>query len=252
MTARQAKHRFHVRPEQIANGRVDFSAEQAHQIATVLRLRQGSSGRVFDGALPVDHVVRLERVGGTAAVGVVESQADQAPETRTRLVARPALLRRDAFEQVLDSLTQLGVAAIAPVVSVRCVARDQPDDRRMVRWRSILREAAEQSGRGFVPELVAPAPLEQAVEVAVREGVALLAYEAERAGPIAGVLSAVGIRGAGTLSLFVGPEGGFEEAEVVGARRAGVRIVSLGPRILRAETAAPTFLALALQALGEL
>jgi 16S rRNA (uracil1498-N3)-methyltransferase len=239
------QHRLFVSAEQLDGDLVTFSTEQWHQLRSVLRLRSGDRVRVFDGREPVDRVVKLI---GAAAGRVVDGQP-QAAEPRTRLVVYPALLQRDKFEPVLQKLTEIGAAAIVPLLTARGVVRDAPDDRRQARWRAILREAAEQCGRGVVPELVPALSFSAAVARATAEGTVLVAYEGEqhRAG-LREALSDV----QPTVSLFIGPEGGFAREEVACARDAGARLITLGPRILRSETAAPLLAALVLYELGDL
>jgi 16S rRNA (uracil1498-N3)-methyltransferase len=238
------QHRFFVSAEQLDGDLVTFSTEQWHQLRSVLRLRSGDRVRVFDGREPVDRVVKLV---GAAAGRVVDGQP-QAPEPRTRLVVYPALLQRDKFEPVLQKLTEIGAAAIVPLLTTRGVVRDAPDDRRQARWRAILREAAEQCGRGVVPELVPALSFSAAVARAAAEGTVLVAYEGEQQRAVREALSDV----QPTVSLFIGPEGGFAPEEVAWARDAGARLITLGPRVLRSETAAPLMAALVLYELGDL
>src|SRR5207248_5192533 len=124
--------------------------EQWHQLHTVLRLRIGDSVGVFDGVQRIDR--RVELVG--PGTGKIVNAEPQAPEPRTRLVVYPSLLQRDKFEVVLQKLTEIGAAAIVPVITARSLVREAPDQRRHGRWRAILREAAEQSGRGVLPDLL--------------------------------------------------------------------------------------------------
>jgi 16S rRNA (uracil1498-N3)-methyltransferase len=238
------QHRFLVTSDQIQGDLVSFSPEQWHQLHAVLRLRPGDRVRVFEGAEPLDRVVELI---GVAAGRVVES-LPQAAEPRTRLVVYPALLQRDKFESVLQKLTEIGAAAIVPLLTVRGVVRDVPDDRRQIRWRAILREATEQCGRGVVPELVGGLPFAPALERATAEGTVLVAYEGERQRSVHAALAGA----QRTVALFVGPEGGFAPEEVACANEAGARLVTLGPRILRSETASPLLAALVLYELGDL
>jgi 16S rRNA (uracil1498-N3)-methyltransferase len=235
-------HRFCVTPTQIAADVVTFTPKQAHQLRNVLRLRAGDTVRVFDGVVARDVLVELVEAGRGNVIG----SEPQAPEPRTRLVAYPALLQRDKFETVLQKLTEIGVAAIAPVISAHSLPRAVPDATRLERWRAILREAAEQCGRGTVPSLLLALPLSTALGTS--EGVRLFAYEHERDN---GLPDALGSRPA-CVSLFTGPEGGFAPEEVECARRAGTEVITLGPRVLRAETAAPMLAALVLYELGDL
>ena len=115
-----------------------------------------------------------------------------------------------------------------------------------------MREAAEQSGRGIVPELRSALALAPSLCQAVAEGPALLAYEGERTLGLGEALKSLGQPPPPTISLFVGPEGGYTEEEVANARSVGARVVSLGPRVLRAETASLVFAALVLDRLEKL
>jgi 16S rRNA (uracil1498-N3)-methyltransferase len=236
------KHRFFVESDQIEADEVRFAEDQAHQLRSVLRLRAGDQVRVFDGLLARDRVVELIDVVRGRIVG----ELPQAPEPRTRLVVYPALLQRDKFEPVLQKLTELGAAAVAPVITARGLVRDAPDERRAVRWRAIVREAAEQCGRGVVPELRAAVRFADAIGIA--EGTRLVAYERERHLSLRAAL----LERPTAVSLFVGPEGGYTSEEADYARSAGAQLITLGPRVLRTETASPVLAALVLYELGDL
>ena len=200
--------------------------------------------RVFDGSEPVDHVVEL--IG--PARGRIVGRCHQAPEPHTRLVVYPALLQRDKFEQVLQALTTLGACAIVPVLTSRALVRQAPDAPRLARWQAIVREAAEQCGRGVVPMLGPALSLPAALAQAAIAGRVIMAYEGERQTTVREALVDTGP----DVALFVGPEGGYAPEEVIRARAAGAHLVTLGPRVLRTETASPVLAALVLYELGDL
>jgi 16S rRNA (uracil1498-N3)-methyltransferase len=243
-----ALHRFFV-PDAGDEGWVHFSAAQAHQMASVLRLRAGAEVRAFDGVLDRDRVVRIDRLDQKVATGEVVGEAAQAAEPSVAIDVFPALLRRERFEQALQKLTEVGAASISPVLTARCVVRESGDERRTERWQAILREAAEQSGRGRVPRLGHARPFAEALTAAAHlDRRMLIAYEGERTTTLRQALGR-GRQGSEGVALFIGPEGGFESAEVERARALGAISVRLGPRILRAETASPVFTALVLHEL---
>jgi 16S rRNA (uracil1498-N3)-methyltransferase len=223
---------------------VEFSPAQARQIERVLRLRRGDRVRAFDGEAPIDLVVELTG----PSVGRVVERCPQPTEPRTRLIAYPALLRREKFEPVLQKLTELGVAAIVPVLTARGLVRVPPDAARLARWQTILQEATEQSGRGRVPRLHPGLPFEAAIEQATHEGATLVAYEEEHHATLRQALR----DGGDTVSIFVGPEGGFTRGEARLAQEIGACVITLGPRILRTETASPVLAALVLHERGDL
>jgi 16S rRNA (uracil1498-N3)-methyltransferase len=144
-----------------------------------------------------------------------------------------ALLRAPRFELVLQKATELGVSAITPVLAQRSVARP-PGDAAPERWKSIVREAVEQSGRGRLPELRAPIAFQTACLEAGQADLAVCC--SEHGGVEFRKLYAQGVPR--TLAAIIGPEGGLTPGEVTGAAEAGLHAVTLGPRILRAETAA--------------
>jgi 16S rRNA (uracil1498-N3)-methyltransferase len=231
-------HRFLVSSDQLSETRVTFTDQQLHQLRHVLRLRDGDRVRVFDGRRARDYVVELpDRVLETCL---------QAPEPRTQLDVYPALLQRDKFESVLQKLTEVGAASITPVLTARGLVRDAPDEHRYQRWRAIVREAAEQSGRGRVPELGSAVSFDRALATASE--VRVVAYEGERTCTLRDVLQGRPQR----VSVFVGPEGGFSSEEIAVAQQGGAKIVTLGPRVLRTETASPVLAALVLYELGDL
>ncbi|HEY3078647.1 MAG TPA: RsmE family RNA methyltransferase [Chloroflexota bacterium] len=230
-----SEQRFFVAPSAIENGTVRFSREQAHQMAAVLRLAAGTQVVALDNS-GWEYRVKLSRVGGGEAVGSVTARSLVNTEPRTKITLYVGLIRGPKLEVVLQKCTELGVVAFVPVVSQRCVVgqADELSPSRLDRWQRILVEAAEQSGRGKLPILHPAVPFDQACD-GVR-GLSLLLWEGESEASLRAALRSP-TRGAFSLNLFVGPEGGFTPHEAERARAAGIAPVTLGPRILRAETA---------------
>jgi 16S rRNA (uracil1498-N3)-methyltransferase len=247
-----ARHRFAVDPDAVRGGEVRFPATVAHQMRRVLRLRPGQRVIAFDGR-GGEYTVALVSVRDDSALGAIEAQITADSEPRLDLTLCQALLPRDKFELVLQKATEVGVRGFVPLLTERSlVPASALDGRRQERWRRIIQEAAEQSGRVSLPILSAPLTLPEAL-ARRGQGPGLLAWERERSISVREALAGLEprLRG-GRLTLFVGPEGGFSEAEVAAARNAGLIVVSLGPRILRAETAGPILTALALYQAGDL
>jgi 16S rRNA (uracil1498-N3)-methyltransferase len=244
-------HRFFVPAAAIREGQVEFNSEQSHQIARVLRLREGDDVAVLDNGGWI-YDVGLTSIDSSHARGAVRRRSLAPGEPRTKLTLFPALLKSDKLELVLQKCTELGVTAFAPVITDRCNIGSISDDKR-VRWERIIAEAAEQSERGRLPQLHPVTMFASACEQA--RGLSLMAFER---GDRPSLRSEMAARGAGTgqrpfsINVFVGPEGGFTEGEVERARAYGILPVSMGPRILRAETASIVGAALVLAYAGEL
>ena len=243
-------HRFFVPPESIASDVAAIPQPQARQIARVLRLAPGDEIVVLDDT-GVEYEVVLTEVDAKGVFGKVVDQRPTLGEPRRRIVLYQALLKSDRFELVLQKCTELGLSAFAPFVSDRTVVRESARGR-VDRWRRIVTEAAEQSRRGRIPTILDPVTLQEAVEGP--SGIAIMPWEDERDGGLRTTINQALAEddGAPDLAIIVGPEGGFAEDEVGFAREHGVRVVSLGRRILRAETAAITAVSAVLYELGEL
>lgn len=216
--------------------------DRGHHLARVTRVRAGDRVTAFDG-LGRERHAEVTAVGrgsvqlswlGPALAGVAADAA------RVRWIQ--GIPKGDKMDLIVRQATELGVAAIVPVFTARSVPREQPERwaPRRERWERIAEEASRQSGRADVPTVELPQPLSALWRVAPTDRVArLVAWE----GAVAPLRAAVD--GAGTVASFevlAGPEGGFEPAEVEVARNAGFVPVSLGPRILRAETTAAALL----------
>ena len=244
-------HRFFVPPECIDGDDAVVTGPAARQLATVLRAGPGDHIALLDDT-GVEYFVTLSRVGPKEAAGAVTGRAVDAEVPSAPITLYQALLKADRFEQVLQKCTELGVARFVPVVTERCVPR--LDARwaanRYPRWRRIVTEAAEQSGRRRIPALEAAVGLREACDAA--RGVRLIPWEEERATGIRAALAAGREAMRGGVSVFVGPEGGLTADEVVHATSRGVVPVSLGPRVLRSETAAMASVAAVQYELGEL
>ena len=248
-------HRFFVSPESISGDDVAIDGAQAHQIARVLRQRSGDSVIVLDDTGAEFQVV-LSEVSSDLVQGRVIERRTGAAEPAVKITLYQALLKTDRFEFVLQKGTELGVSTFVPLLTDRVVARAPSGKRaaaRTARWRRIVTEAAEQSRRSRIPAIGEPVTLRTACENAMP--VALMPWEEETVPRgIRTVLVQARKKGwdGSELAIFIGPEGGFtvEEAEL--ARSLGVQTLSLGPRILRSETAAVATVAAICYELGEL
>jgi 16S rRNA (uracil1498-N3)-methyltransferase len=246
----EPRRRFFVPPGSLRARNVTLGTDLAHRLGRVLRLKRGDRVVLSEGGVR-EYEVQLTGVSPFAITGVVVAEREAQPEPEVALLLYQSLIRANRFDLVLEKGTEIGVSRFVPVVAARSQVQGngEPAGARGERWRRIVVEAAEQTGRGRPPRIEASIPFEEAVRQA--RGVKIMPYEGERSLSLSAYLRGLTLRPK-TVSLFIGPEGGFEDGEVELARESGAEIVSLGPRILRAETAAIVASALALEALGEL
>jgi 16S rRNA (uracil1498-N3)-methyltransferase len=231
--------RFHV-PEAAPGARVSLPEWSAHHAREVLRLRSGAAVRIFDGAghefeATLDSVTRR---GVDARLG---PEVDARPESRLHLVLAVSPLKGDRMELVLRMATELGVAEVWPVVTVRTDAAARPalQGSRHERWDRVASGAAEQCGRAVVPEVAPTMTLDDCLRRPF-DGRRVVLLEIGTPPP----LSSLDSPPARAL-LLVGPAGGFDDTEVGRLSAAGFEFAGLGPRILRAETAAVAAVAIA-------
>jgi len=229
-----------------------LSADETRHLRDALRLRAGEEAHVFDGA-GREFACVVAEAGGRGAAAVLEVRGavgPPSPESPLRLTLALALLKFEKFDLVVQKAVELGVVAIEPLLTRRSDVRlrDARDaEARVGRWRRLALEAAKQSGRALVPEVKAPRAFEPFVAAEAPQDFLRIVF-AERGG---GGLDAPAPRGGGATAL-VGPEGGWDEEELETAREHGWRLVTLGGRVLRAETAAITACALLQHRYGDL
>ena len=245
-------HRFFVDPGCIREGRAIVDGAVARQASQVLRLRAGESIALMDGS-GRECLVQLSSVSPSRLEGGVVSETFLSGEPGVSVTLYQGTLKAEKLEMVLQKGTELGVSTFVPVVCRRSVSRAAGgrSDARLRRWQSIVREAAEQSGRTLIPVVDAPVLLKEALESA--RGVTLIAWEREQeTGLREALLARLDKARVEGLSLLVGPEGGFEPAEVELAIKWGAIPVSLGRRTLRSETAGLAMTAAVMYEMGEL
>ena len=218
-----------------------MTADEARHLREVLRLKPGDQVSVFDG----EGREFRARVGQArrefAELDLDEEIEPARPESPLQITLAVALLKGEKFDLVVQKATELGVTKIIPLITryADIKLRDESDaSKRVARWQRIALEAAKQSGRAFVPEVSLPV----ALSATLSEG---CVFFSERAG---GGFQQI----ENPITAIIGSEGGWSDEELEQARAAGAQIVTLGGRILRAETAAITVAALLQHRFGDL
>ena len=230
-----ARRRFFV--DAVQSGRARITGPDAHHLTRVLRVEPGQQFEISD-----NHAVYLAEVESAhkdlVSFAVREKVSSSEPVVRTTILA--SLIRFERFEWMLEKATELGVARVVPVQAERSErGLEQAAGKRRARWNRIAREASEQSRRAKLPEIAAPMVLAGALNM---QGYRLVLEEAE-APPILPALPAHREPG-DSVAVLIGPEGGWTDRERDQIARSEWRSVSLGPQILRAETAAIAALAI--------
>ena len=244
-------HHFFVTESGCKGDLVRLSAEQAHQVCHVLRLKPEDSIVVLDNS-GFAYDVALTEVTKREATGRITGKRPASGEPRRQITLFQSLLARDKFEMVLQKGTEVGVSRFVPIQTDRSLLRaKQIDANKITRWQRILTEAAEQSHRGRIPEIEQPVGFAEALAQFGQFDRVLIAAPSDESPTLRQVLMQDD-RAPASVAILIGPEGGFTEQEVALAGEKGAVAISLGPRILRTETAAIVAPALVLYELGEM
>jgi 16S rRNA (uracil1498-N3)-methyltransferase len=234
---------------------VKIAIEEMRYLRDVLRLQPGAEVYVFDGDGKEFQCEIAEYSRDFASLRVVAEVSPTHPESHLDLTLATALLKGEKFDLVVQKATELGAMRILPVMTQRADVRlkDAGDaNKRVTRWQRIALEAAKQSGRARVPEVAAPTSFASLIESQTQDNSAGLLMFSERDGePLAETLTHARNTSLPLIAL-VGSEGGWADEEILQARASGWQIVTLGGRIMRAETAAIAVVVLLQHLLGDL
>lgn len=241
--APMTRRRFHAPPAAFdpTQQTVTLTADEARHLRDVLRLKAGDEVYVFDGRGREFRCAVVKTTRDTAELSVEAEVEPAKPESQLQLNLCVALLKGEKFDLVVQKATELGVTKVTPLVTryADIHLRDAADaTKRVARWQRIALEAAKQSGRAFVPEIELPVAFE-----AIETGVMF----SERGGDSLETLPASNM-----ITALVGSEGGWSDDEIETARARDFHVITLGGRILRAETAAITVTALLQHRFGDL
>lgn len=243
-------HRFFVEGTARPGEVLVFPAAAARQMVRVLRLGAGARVLAVD-ADGWELTVELTRADARAAEGRVLARDRRRTEPPVRVVLAQGIPRGDKMDWVVQKGTEVGVSGFIPVVTARTtVDLSGKEERRRERWQRVAREAAEQAGRTAVPSVGAVCGLGEAVAQLAGLDLFLVPWEEEEARGLREVLR--GAASPRSVGILIGPEGGLTREEVELARGRGAVAVTLGPRLLRTETAGPVTAAIVLYELGDL
>jgi len=235
-------HRVHTLNTLQAGQEVMIVDRSAHYLSRVLRVAAGQTIVLFNGD-GHDYVAEVIRPGKKQVILSVTSRLPGTAESSLKITVVQAISRGERMDQTLQKCTELGVAAFRPLLSKRVEVRLRAEKyaKRLEHWQRVVISACEQSGRAVVPEVLGPLEFDDWLVMEPAGQRLVLAPGAET--------SLAGVKLNDVAELVVGPEGGFSdtELELMGSR--GIEAVSLGPRVLRTETAAPAAVAV-LQALA--
>lgn len=248
--------RFFVEEKDIKENQVTIKGDEARHIVQVLRLKGRDKIKVFTGK-GKEYLTEIIQASKKEVIGKIlkESKLDTEPPIEITLVQ--GLPKSDKMDLIVQKATELGVKRIIPVITQRTIIRSDKEKAkvRRTRWQRIALEAAKQSSRAIIPEVREAIPFIQALDNLNRESLNLIPWEEETSTRLKEVLkhhTSHIPHPTSHITVFIGPEGGFTPEEVRAAKKKGAIPVSLGPRLLRTETAGLVTLAMILYELGDM
>ena len=235
---------FYADPSWIRENKIFMQGSDVNHIRNVLRMKSGEDVRVNDGRGKT-YLCCISSYEEQTAVLDILKELDSDTELPSRIILFQGLPKGDKMEWIVQKAVELGAYSIVPFAAKRSVVKldEKKAAKKRARWQLIAKGAAEQSGRGIIPEVSTVRTFAEALGMAGDLDVVLIPYELEEGmKETARVLE--NIECGQSVGIFIGPEGGFEEEEVERAKAAGAHAVTLGKRILRTETAGLTALSI--------
>lgn len=236
---------FFVEPSQInlSDKCVIISGNDVNHIRNVLRMKPGEEISVSNGVDGKEYRCGIVSLEADRVICELRFVKEDGVELPCRVYLFQGLPKGDKMEWIVQKAVELGVYEIIPVAAKRCVVKldEKKAGAKIVRWQGIAEAAAKQSKRSIIPQVTEVLSFSQAAKKASDMDVRLIPYEmAEGMEKTRQIIDS--IRPGQSIAVFIGPEGGFEEAEIREAQAAGIEPVTMGKRILRTETAGMTVL----------
>ncbi len=242
-------YHFYTDRSNIFEDHIVLDGPDVNHIRNVLRMKDGEELIICDGE-GTDHYCRIRCSDGKKLIADITKSCGSASELPARIVLFQGLPKKDKMELIIQKAVELGVSQIVPVMTKRVIVKTGSEEkgaRKLERWQSIAKSAAEQSGRGVIPQVCETVSFDKALEMAGKLECSLIPYEnADNSDKgMEETRSLVrSLKGKKSIGIFIGPEGGFEPGEVSKAVGSGFKTISLGRRILRTETAGLAALAI--------
>ena len=238
-------YQFFVEPDAIAGNRVSITGKDVNHIKNVLRMKEGEELAVSNGIDGKEYRCGILSLGEDEILCEVRFVKEDAVELPIKVYLFQGLPKADKMELILQKAVELGVYEVIPVATKRAVVKldAKKEKSKLTRWQSIAEAAAKQSKRAIIPQVTGVMTFKEAIKKAAEMDVKLIPYEmAEDMSYTREVIH--GILPGQSVAVFIGPEGGFAEEEIVLAKESEVRPITLGKRILRTETAGMTMMSI--------
>ena len=242
--------RYFVNSTQIIENQITIIGEDYQHLKKVLRAVKGDIITVCcDG---FDYISEINEISNTYISSNIIEKNKNLTEAALKVTLYQGLPKADKMELIVQKCIELGVNEIIPVITERCISKinnNNDAQNKVARWQKIALEAAKQCNRGIVPQIGTPIKFNEAIALASKMDLSVIPYEKENATGLNAVVAKCS--DVTTASILIGPEGGFTQREIQLAESHNIKKITLGPRILRTETAGMVALSLMMYELGD-
>lgn len=244
--------KFFVPRENISENKIIIEGGDVAHISKVLRMSEGDELVLCDGR-GIDYNAVIEKTDAKQIICKIISQSKSNTEADIEVTLVQGLPKASKMDYIIQKTTELGISRIIPCALSRCVVKlenQKAEEKKVERWRKISEEAAKQSGRGVIPEITMPKNLDAVIEELKDCDIVFVPYECETENSLKSVLTSC--KNPKKVGFIIGPEGGFDTAEIEKIHNAGIKTITLGKRILRTETAGEAVLAMIMYEIGDI
>ena len=231
--------KFFVQNNQIKNGIISITGDDVNHIVNVLRLKKQDNIYVCDKDKQITYDTKIVQVQKEEVKCEILNRIEQNGESNIWVTIFQGLPKADKMEYIIQKTTELGVKQIIPVNMKRCVVKLNEKDvtKKIDRWNKIAQVAAKQCGRSFIPDVKNPINIDDLCNMVDDFDFIIVAYENEKDTSLKEILKNIKSKSILKIGVVIGPEGGLEEDDVIKLEKKGAKIITLGNRILRTETA---------------
>lgn len=232
-------YKFFVEENQIEKDTVKIIGEDVNHIKNVLRLQKKEEIQIGNIVTQENYQCKIQEITAQFILCQIIQKLDTTTETNIELHLFQGLPKADKMESIIQKTTEVGVKEITPVIMTRSIVKleDKTAIKKVERWQKIAEVAAKQSKRDIIPQINLPTNLAKVYEKLAEYDIVLVAYEKEHNTTLKQILKNVPKKEKTKIAMIIGPEGGMEQEEVDCLVKQGAKVVSLGKRILRTETA---------------
>lgn len=245
--------RFYLKPEdEIIDNIIYFSGEDVNHIKNVLRLVKGNYIIISSGS-GIDYEVELVSFENGILKAEIIRKTENSTEPKINIILFQGVPKFDKFEFIIQKSVEIGVCKIVPVITNRTIVKFNSNsdiDKKVSRWQKIANEASKQCNRGRIPDISTPIKFKDAIKSNLFQK-AIIPYEKEMDNKLKNCLQEINKTSINKIGVFIGPEGGFSEDEILMSKENDIESVSLGPRILRTETAGIVVLSAIMYEMGD-